>query len=46
MKIIKDIIVAVWVTFIAEIYFIFLFLLGLGILVYTSIEDFIKKRLA
>ena len=46
MKLIKDIIVAIWVAFIAVIYFMFLFLFGLGILIYTSIEDFIKKRLA
>ena len=46
MKLIKDIIVTVWVAFITVIYFMFLLLFGLGILIYTSVEDFIKKRLA
>ena len=46
MKLIKDIIVTVWVAFIGVIYFMFLFLFGIGIFIYTSVEDFIKKRLA
>tara|TARA_Y100000310_G_C20210282_1_gene591002 strand:+ start:364 stop:510 length:147 start_codon:yes stop_codon:yes gene_type:complete len=45
MKTIKELIVFLWVGFVAAFYFVFLVLLGIGIAVHTCAKDFIKKDL-
>ena len=46
MKTIKELLLLLWVGLIAAFYFVFLVLLGIGIILHTSVKDFIKKRLA